>query len=299
MSLHDPVRPAPGALQKRWLAELGVDRYFLEHLCADDTFVDAPAAAEPSSRQSARPSSVSPVRVPGISATPAAGQASTHVARGDAATPAPGPDTRSQDAQQSAVERVVKADTLLALQEHARTCTACSLHAGRGSVVFGSGQSQGPQWMLVSEAPTTDDDRAGLPFQGRAGILLRAMLAAAGIDLDTQVYTTQLVKCQPLGNRPPSSDEIGACSAYLRRQIALIQPERLVALGQLAARALYVGPESPEHVQGLTLQYRCESGRQIPLLLTHNPTALLTRPQHKLQVWRDLMFMRGLDQRHA
>jgi DNA polymerase len=276
MTLRHSLRPAPGALQKRWLAELGVDRYFLDHLSTDDTFVDDPGLAESPSQQSDPP-----LIIPG-----------RPVASSPAINSQP-PADLTQGAPALARQGGVLADTLQALHEQAQACEACNLHKGRGSVVFGFGHWPGPQWMLVSEAPTTDDDRAGVPFQGRAGALLQSMLAAAGINAQAQVYTTQLVKCRPLGNRPPQEDEISACSAYLRRQVALVKPVRLVALGELAARALYSGPESLEQLQGQVLHYTCESGRQIPLFLTHNPTALLTRPQHKLQAWRDLVFMRN------
>lgn len=278
------ARPQPTALQRHWLSELGVDRYFIDHLCRDDTFVeqndkagDQGDPATPAARiLPAKPvlDKASPPTVPRIDAKAARHQA-----------PPSSP-------QPVAAQAPAPAETLAGLQQQVSQCQACDLYQARARTVFAAGPDHHPDFMLVGEAPTTDDDRVGRPFQGRAGKLLYAMLQAAGIDVEKQVYMTQLVKCRPLGNRPPSPEEIQSCSAYLRRQIALVKPGRLVALGQLAAQALTGQSQPLDEQHGKIFTYSCESGSAIQVVVTHNPTALLSRPQHKLQVWRDLLYLR-------
>lgn len=300
MRIEPGARPQPSLLQRQWLTELGVDRHFLDHLCRDDTFIDAapdpalersPASVQellPKGRSSAASVAGSPGRVPDA-ASPSAGVTAA-VAPGPAARPA---GNKPVAAQETAVWMPVEpAADLAGLQQQVDVCQACGLHQARALAVFGAGQSREPDWMLVGEAPTTDDDRQGLPGQGRAGALLGAMLRSAGVNPDTQVYQTHLVKCRPLGNRTPTPEEIQCCSAYLRRQIALINPGRLVAMGRLAAQALTGHTAGLDDLRGKTFDYHCESGRTISLVVTHNPTALLSRPQHKLQAWRDLLYLR-------
>ena len=295
MRIEPGARPQPSPLQRQWLTELGVDRHFLDHLCRDDTFIDAapePAAARsPASAQQA-PSKGRGAASPGgepVLASPSAGVAAAAVPR-PVARPA---GNKSVSADEAAAGMPVQpAADLAGLQQQVGVCQACGLHQARAIAVFGAGHSREPEWMLVGEAPTTDDDRQGLPGQGRAGALLEAMLRSAGVNPHTQVYQTHLVKCRPLGNRTPTPEEIQCCSAYLRRQIALINPGRLVAMGRLAAQALSGHTSALDDLRGKTFDYRCESGRTVPLVVTHNPTALLSRPQHKLQVWRDILYMR-------
>ncbi|HEY9572652.1 MAG TPA: uracil-DNA glycosylase, partial [Pusillimonas sp.] len=167
-------------------------------------------------------------------------------------------------------------------------------HTGRSQTVFGSGASHAPQWMLIGEAPGDFDDRAGLPFQGKAGVLLQAMLASIGLEADASVFMTNLVKCRPLGNRTPRPDEIAACKPYLQRQIALLKPQRILALGRLAAQAVLEVDAELDALRGQVHQVRSESGQEIPLVATHHPAALLMRPQHKADAWRDLNLARSI-----
>ena len=296
MSAQHPHRPRPAPIQRAWLSELGLDRHFLEHLCRDDTFSDPAAAAVP------KPHIANPAdSIPQGASAVLGGQAivgSTKAGLAHAQVVTPDSDRRvvnsdTLQAPSDSLPPLEPADTLHGLREQALACSRCALHTARATIVFGSGVDHQPAYMLVGEAPTTDDDRAGMPFQGRAGLLLQAMLQSAGINPNDSVYATQLVKCRPLGNRPPLEQEIQCCAAYLRRQIALVQPGCLVALGQLAAQMLTGQPQTLEQLRQAQLFYQCESGRRIPLSVTHNPTALLTRPQHKLQVWRDLMRLKG------
>ena len=121
------------------------------------------------------------------------------------------------------------------------------------------------------------------------------MLQAAGISLETGVYLTNLVKCRPLGNRPPSADEIEACRAHLLRQIEWLRPRRIVAMGEVAAQALLDSRESLEALRGRVHQLPLADGSARPLLVTHHPGGLLLRPHFKAQVWRDLLMARAAD----
>src|SRR3546814_8254779 len=148
--------------------------------------------------------------------------------------------------------------------------------------------------MIIGEAPGDFDDRAGLPFQGKAGVLLQAMLASIVLEADASVFMTNLVKCRPLGNRTPRPDEIAACKPYLQRQIALLKPQRILALGRLAAQAVLEVDAELDALRGQVHQVRSESGQEIPLVATHHPAALLMRPQHKADAWRDLNLARSI-----
>ncbi|MYN13658.1 uracil-DNA glycosylase [Pusillimonas sp. TS35] len=185
-------------------------------------------------------------------------------------------------------------DTLSALAPHIYACQACGLHASRSQAVPGAGHADAPAWMVIGEAPGNRDDREGLPFQGKSGALLQAMFASIGIGADAPVFYTNIVKCRPLGNRPPSAEEIAACKPYLERQIALIRPARILALGTQAAQALLGTEEDIDTLRGAVRHVRSEDGADIPVVVTYHPTALLLRPQHKADAWADLNVARTL-----
>lgn len=166
--------------------------------------------------------------------------------------------------------------------------------------------------MIIGEAPGTSDDRSGLPFQGKPGQLLQAMLTSIGLglpevlrkgqgqqspgDAANSVYCTNVIKCRPLGNRTPSVEEITACMPYLQRQIDYLQPVRVLAMGHLAAQAL-LGLDAPlDDLRGKVHQLVSASGRKIPLVATWHPATLLLRPQHKADVWHDLHLALSLGQ---
>jgi DNA polymerase len=180
------------------------------------------------------------------------------------------------------------------LREQVRQCRACQLCEGRSQAVFGEGAQEAPDWMVIGEAPGDHDDREGRPFQGDAGELLAGMLAAMGVKAEGRVFFTNLVKCRPLGNRPPSSGEIAACLPYLRRQVALLAPRRILALGRLPAQTLTGGNAGLDQLRGTVHTFEGEDGRRIPLVVTHHPASLLLQPQHKPDVWRDLILARGV-----
>jgi DNA polymerase len=181
-----------------------------------------------------------------------------------------------------------------ALQAQVAACEACGLCAKRRQAVFGAGAVQAPRWLVVGEAPGEQDDRHGEPFQGRAGTLLQAMLRAAGAVPDQPVYYTNIVKCRPVGNRTPKPEEIQACLPYLRRQISLLAPAGIVALGRLAAQALLETEADFESLRGQVHRVRKEDGGEVPLVVTYHPALLLSRPQHKGGAWRDLNLLRAV-----
>lgn len=178
-----------------------------------------------------------------------------------------------------------------ALEAAILTCEACGLHAGRQAAVPGAGATESVDWLVVGEAPGGRDDGLGQPFQGKAGDLLHAMLAAAGIEPAQRVFYTNLVKCRPRSNRPPTPEEIAACLPHLRRQAELLQPHGILALGRLAAQALLGEAASFEHYRGRVHTFQ-SGGRDIPVVVTYHPASLLSRPRHKAAGWRDLNLAR-------
>jgi len=174
---------------------------------------------------------------------------------------------------------------LESLSREAAGCTRCRLAEQRRSVVFGEGDPRAPL-MFVGEGPGAEEDRTGRPFVGQAGALLDAMIFALGLER-RQVYIANVVKCRPPGNRDPQDDEVAACAPYLDRQIALIRPRVIVALGKPAARRL-LGSSAPISA----LRGRWGSHLGIPVLPTFHPAYLLRTPLAKREVWQDLKAVR-------
>ncbi len=173
------------------------------------------------------------------------------------------------------------------LEAAIRACRACSLCKERKQAVPGSGDHQAT-WMMVGEAPGAEEDAAGQPFVGKAGKLLDAMLAALNLQRAQGVYIANAVKCRPPENRTPESPEIDACNAFLTRQIELVQPEVIVALGKPAAYALLGHADSIHSLRG-AVQYREQGGRRIPVIVTYHPAYLLRQPEEKWKSWQDLL----------
>ncbi len=163
-----------------------------------------------------------------------------------------------------------------------RDCTACRLRAGCTQTVFGVGDEKA-EWLFVGEGPGADEDAQGEPFVGQAGKLLDNMLMAIRLKRGKNVYIANIVKCRPPNNRTPEADEIATCIPYLHRQIALIQPKIIVALGKTAANAR-LGREAPlGSLRGAAHEYQ-----GIPLIITYHPAYLLRTPQDKAKAWEDL-----------
>lgn len=322
--------PRLDALQLAWLQELGIDRQMLAHYVADAGSFGGAAAEAHSTQggQSASSATSAPdsaagaeaarnlSHAPSLGAEAAqnragsgqAGPGDTVTARhtadamaardeafaalksgaGPAKVPAevaaPPPPRPPQDIPH----------TWDALQASIAVCKACELHQGRSQAVFGAGMAQSPDWLVVGEAPGDYDDREGVPFQGKAGILLQAMLASIGISPDSPIFFTNLVKCRPLGNRPPAPEEIAACMPYLQRQITLLKPARILVLGRVAAQSVLGSEAELDTLRGHVHRFVNEAGQEIPVIVTHHPASLLMRPQHKADVWQDLNLAKAL-----
>ncbi len=172
-------------------------------------------------------------------------------------------------------------ETLDSLAAIAAGCTLCRLCEQRQKVVFGEGDPKAGV-MFIGEGPGADEDRTGRPFVGQAGKLLDRMIFAMGFDRE-DVYIANVVKCRPPGNRDPKDDEVAACADFLDRQIDLIEPEVIVALGKPASRRL-TGTSKPMGA----LRGRWSSYRGTPLMPVFHPAYLLRNPKAKREVWEDL-----------
>jgi uracil-DNA glycosylase len=176
------------------------------------------------------------------------------------------------------------------LQALVTNCTACKLRASCTQTVFGMGDVRA-DWLFVGAWPSADEDAQGEPFVGPSGKLLDNMLAAIKLKRGHNVYITNIVKCYPPGNRTPEANEIAQCVPYLERQIQLIQPKLIVALGETAALLLGHGATLPS-VRGKLHDYCGSSShalvKGIPLIITYDPTYLLHTPLKKAEAWDDL-----------
>jgi len=170
------------------------------------------------------------------------------------------------------------------LKEAVVSCTSCPLHAKRNKSVFGVGD-ENADWLFVGEGPGADEDAQGEPFVGQAGKLLDNMLAAIGLRRGTNVYIANVVKCRPPGNRNPEQGEALACEPYLHRQIDLIRPKLIVALGKVAAANLLATDASVASMRGRVHQYRGTA-----LIVTYHPAYLLRSLPDKAKAWVDLCF---------
>ncbi len=223
------------------------------------------------------PSSVNPSRA---AARPAAAPVSAPVAA------APVAPVAINEVDGEASPRVAE---LAALAAVAAGCTRCRLAEGRTRVVFSSGDPHA-ELMFVGEGPGADEDRQGLPFVGAAGELLNKIIQAIEKTRD-EVYIANVVKCRPPGNRDPQPDEVAACRGYLDKQIALVRPRILVALGRVAALTLLgndVGNDAPiGRMRGQWFQVQ-----GIPTMVTYHPAALLRNPALKRPTWEDMQQVR-------
>lgn len=174
------------------------------------------------------------------------------------------------------------------LRERVASCTACAeLAQRRTQTVFGVGDPKA-SWLFIGEAPGSEEDRRGEPFVGRAGRLLDNMLAALGLRRGEDVYIANVLKCRPPGNRDPLTAEAAACRPFLDRQIDLIEPRVIVALGRVAAQSL-LGSDAPLG----RLRGREHGFRGVPLVVTYHPAYLLRSPADKARAWSDLLFARA------
>ena len=174
------------------------------------------------------------------------------------------------------------------LQQSVAACTACQLCQARQQAVLGVGDLH-PDWLFIGEGPGADEDRQGEPFVGQAGKLLDAMLAAIGLNRRQKVYIANTVKCRPPGNRTPEAEELAACWPYLARQMELLQPRLIVALGKPAAQTLLQREVKIGAERGKRFDYQGTS-----FVVTYHPAYLLRNLTDKAKAWEDLCFARGL-----
>ncbi len=196
--------------------------------------------------------------------------------------------------------RLVGVETMAwpALREIVAGCTACKLCTGRTQTVFGVGHERA-HWMIVGEAPGEQEDQQGEPFVGKSGQLLDNMLRALGLTrsdapAEQQVYIANTVKCRPPGNRNPEPAELAQCEPFLVRQIALVQPRIILAMGRFAVQSLLRSTEPIGRLRGRVHQYQ-----GVPLVVTYHPAYLLRNPEDKARSWDDLCLAREVLQAPA
>ncbi len=183
--------------------------------------------------------------------------------------------------------------TLAELYEATKTCKKCRLGETRKNYVFGDGNERA-KVVLVGEAPGADEDEQGLPFVGRSGQLLNNILAAIKFER-REVYICNIVKSRPPNNRNPEPDEIAACLPYLYRQLEIIRPKIILALGKVAANTLLENNLTMQALRG-----KVHKWRNIDLIVTYHPAALLRNPNWKRLCWEDVQLLRRLyDEKYA
>lgn len=171
-----------------------------------------------------------------------------------------------------------------ALEAAVRDCRACRLCEARKQTVFGVGAREA-EWMIVGEGPGAEEDERGEPFVGQAGRLLDAMLDSVGLSRQNTVYIANAVKCRPPGNRTPQPDEMAACRPFLERQIELVAPRLLIAMGRPAAQTLLGGEPRISASRGKVFRYE-----SVPVVVTYHPAYLLRNLPDKSKAWEDLCF---------
>ena len=208
-------------------------------------------------------------------------------------TATPSTPARSQPAavveySQSAIIALTPVDALAAVRADIGDCTRCKLHSlGRTQIVFGVG-NPGADLMFVGEAPGRDEDLQGFPFVGRAGQLLTKIIEAIGLKRE-DVYIANVIKCRPPENRNPEPDEVETCEPFLFRQIDVIKPKVIVALGKFGAQTLLRTLDPISRLRGRVYDYR--GAKLIP---TFHPAYLLRNPSSKREVWEDMKLVRSL-----
>ncbi|MGI4855312.1 MAG: uracil-DNA glycosylase family protein [Janthinobacterium lividum] len=201
-------------------------------------------------------------------------------------------DTAPALARRAADDDDIESLDIDALRQRVTHCTRCRLCETRTKAVFGVGDL-GADWMMIGEGPGATEDQVGEPFVGQAGKLLDNMLHALDLNRASGVFITNVVKCRPPGNRDPLPDEIAACAPYLRRQLALVQPKVLLALGRFAAQSLLQSQAKIGALRGTV--HRHEG---VPVIATYHPAYLLRTMTDKAKAWQDLCLARDTLRAH-
>ncbi len=173
------------------------------------------------------------------------------------------------------------------LQTCVAGCVACALYKTRTQTVFGVGDPKA-EWLFVGEAPGAEEDRKGEPFVGQAGKLLDNMLAAIGLKRGQNVYIANVLKCRPPENRDPQGEEVMQCDPFLKRQVELIKPKLIVALGKFAAQSLLNSESTIASMRSKQHDYH-----GVPVIVTYHPAYLLRNMKDKSKAWEDLCFARS------
>jgi uracil-DNA glycosylase len=275
---HPAQRPQLDARQTAMLAEMGVNVWWDEGAAVPVTEPVKEGARAVETRPAAPPAPTRPVIPEGTASV---------------AVPLPGrADVSSLD--RPALETVIRA------------CAACDLGRLRQQAVPGMGDPS-PDWLVIGEAPGEEEDRQGLPFVGRAGQLLDRMLAAMRLTREQQVYITNVIKCRPPHNRNPDPVEIAQCTPFLLRQVELLRPRIILAMGRFAAQTVLAqgGRFDAAALQQMPLgKLRGQvhevtlGGQTLPVVVTYHPAYLLRSPAEKGKAWADLcLAMETLEQR--
>jgi uracil-DNA glycosylase len=173
------------------------------------------------------------------------------------------------------------------LQKEVEQCTKCALCETRTQTVFGNGNKTA-DWMIIGEAPGQHEDLQGKPFVGNAGLLLTEMLRAVGLSRE-DVFITNILKCRPPGNRDPKQDEVESCNDYLQRQLKLIQPKIILAVGRISAQTLLKTDEPLSK-----LRDKKHAFNDTPLVVVYHPAYLLRTLSEKRKAWQDLLLARRI-----
>ncbi|HKC15458.1 MAG TPA: uracil-DNA glycosylase [Steroidobacteraceae bacterium] len=208
------------------------------------------------------------------------------VLRGPAAPPASAPPSPLPPPMPERVAGL--AANWRALADEVAVCVRCRLHERRTQTVFGVGDP-GAELLVIGEAPGADEDRQGEPFVGRSGQLLNSMLLAAGWPRSS-VYIANIIKCRPPDNRDPLPEEVRCCMPYLHRQIDLLGPRLMLAVGRVAAQTLLATDTPIGKLRGAVHHF---GTRGTPLIVTYHPAYLLRSPREKRRAWDDLRFVRS------
>jgi uracil-DNA glycosylase family 4 len=257
----DPLR------RNQYLQAIGVDVWVPRHGAAATAVAVASPAAEATPATAASAPAIEGSLPPPLEVGRAAGGA-------DAVSPIAAPTVTTWES--------LRAEVL--------TCTKCTLHTSRTQGVFGVGNREA-RWLVVGEAPGAEEDRRGEPFVGRAGHLLDAMLRAIGLNRANNVYIANVLKSRPPGNRDPKPEEVAACLPFLMRQIDLLKPRVMLAVGRIAAQNLLATDAPLGRLRGKVHHF---GELNTPLIVTYHPAYLLRTPSDKRKAWEDLKFARSV-----
>ncbi|MDA3838736.1 MAG: uracil-DNA glycosylase [Candidatus Delongbacteria bacterium] len=183
-------------------------------------------------------------------------------------------------------KEVMNVNSLDQLKKVVESCKLCELHKTRLNTVFGAGSDRS-KLVIIGEAPGAEEDKTGLPFVGRSGKLLTKMLEAIGFSRE-DVFICNVLKCRPPNNRDPKSEEIKQCSMYLEKQLEILKPKYILALGRIAAKRI-LGKD----LAMKDFRKEIHSYQNIPVMVTYHPSALLRNPKWKYAAWEDLQSLKS------